>query len=122
MLSRDKYGHVRFEQNENISSRATSLYLASIYRRLNLALRELYGTCYFHVHMALDETIVDEFASAIRTVLDRHAITGRLRDLLIGELTNAVVGVLEPLEFRPGCRLFDGINEAMPKKPHGPAS
>jgi hypothetical protein len=66
--------------------------------------------------MALDETIVDQFAAAIGETLDRHRIGGAFRDLLIGELTRAVSGVLDPLEFDCDARIFDGIHEAIPKK------
>ena len=72
--------------------------------------------------MAVDEAIIDDFAAAIGAVLRRHRVSGPLGDLLIGELTTAVVRVLEPLEFQCDARLFDGISDALPKRRHGPHS
>lgn len=67
--------------------------------------------------MALDEAIVDQFAAAIAETLARHRINGPFGQLLVGELTRAVAGVLDPLEFESGAQIFDGIHEAIPKKP-----
>ena len=72
--------------------------------------------------MALDETIIDQFATAIAETLTRHHIDGRLRELLVGELTRAVAEVLDPLEFESGTAIFDGVHEAIPKKPRGKPS
>jgi hypothetical protein len=72
--------------------------------------------------MALNETIIDQFATAIAETLARHRIDGRLRELLVGELTRAVAEVLDPLEFESDTAIFDGVPEAIPKKPRGAPS
>jgi hypothetical protein len=72
--------------------------------------------------MALDETIADEFAAAIAETLARHRIGGPFGELLVGELTRAVAGVLDPLEFESGAQIFDGIHEAIPKQARGARS
>jgi len=72
--------------------------------------------------MALDETIVDQFAAAIVETLARHRVGGPFGQLLVGELTRAVAGVLDPLEFDSGAQIFDGIHEAIPKKSRGAPS
>jgi hypothetical protein len=72
--------------------------------------------------MALDETIIDQFAAAIAETLARHRFAGPFRELLVGELTRAVAEVLDPLEFESSAALFDGVHEAIPKKARGAPS
>jgi len=72
--------------------------------------------------MALNETIIDQFAAAIAEILARHRIAGPLRELLVGELTRAVAEVLDPLEFESAATIFDGVHEAIPKRARGAPS
>ncbi len=74
------------------------------------------------LRMALDETIVDQFAATIAETLARHRIGGPFGELLVGELTRAVAGILDPLEFETGAQIFDGVHEAIPKRASGACS